>query len=293
MMTVKDSTQSLETRQKRSNSMKNNKYALGFKQSQETKDKRASSIMKKGVIDNMILNNELLSGIILSDGHLTKPESQFSTSHFGLSFNPKYRELGDVVSKELGKYDIKSTIKFYTRKTGISSYNLAGRRHPNMLLLRNFWYPDGVKIIPKDLIITPKSLAYAFMGDGTSRFTYKNLIVAVVLCTENFTLDDNLLLIDKISRLGVNFRIFKHRGKFRLICKRKNDVYRFMSLVEPHMLECFMYKVKYPLKIKKRHESLWITDATRNKCEIVNCNRTAKKGKSKCDYHVHNVLAIA
>ena len=45
-MTVEGSTQTLEIRQKRSNSMKNNKYALGFKQSQETKDKRASSIMK-------------------------------------------------------------------------------------------------------------------------------------------------------------------------------------------------------------------------------------------------------
>lgn len=52
--------------------------------------------------------------------------------------------------------------------------------------------------------------------------------------------------------------------------------------------------VKGSLKIKKRHhEPLLITDGIRNKCEIINCNRTTKKGKSKCDYHIHYVLPVA
>ena len=215
-------------------------------QSQETKNKRALANTKKDPINKSILSNELLSGIILSDGHLTKLESDYSNSRFGLSFNPNYKELGDIISKELQKYQIESSTRFHIRKTGIPSFNLMSKMYPSLTLLRNYWYPNGIKIIPKDLVITPKSLAYIFMGDGSSRFTYKNLIVEIILCTENFTNQDNQSLIEKIRQLGITFRTRNHKDSVRLVCKTKSDVRKFMNIVSPHMLDCFRYKVKLP-----------------------------------------------
>ena len=198
------------------------------------------------IINSSITKNELLAGVILSDGHVSRMKTDNCNPQFIMSFSPKFLEFGNVVKLELEKYNIKSTMKLYTRKTGISSYNLTSDCHPNLKLLRNYWYPYGVKIIPKDIIITPKMLAYIFMCDGTSRYTYKDLIVDSIICTDNFTFVENLMLADRISDLGVYFRVLNHRKSYRLHCKTKEDNEKFMKMIEPFMLDCFRYKLKFP-----------------------------------------------
>jgi hypothetical protein len=71
---------------------------------------------------------------------------------------------------------IKSTIDFikprarFINDRQINSGHHVSIRTPmyrNLFSERNRWYPNGVKIIPKDVDISPISIAQWYMGDGS------------------------------------------------------------------------------------------------------------------------------
>jgi len=226
--------------------MLGNKYNLGSKHTQKHKDNSSKGhmITISSPIKSIL---EIIEGLVLTDAHLSEPKTEFQNSRFQISIGWKFRPFAYYLQQLFSDHNIDTTMKTYTRKTGITSINLTTTRNTNFTKLHKKWYKNGIKIIPDDLEITPKSLAYIMMGDGYSRYTYKDKIVIIGLCTENFTIKENELLAKKIFKLGVTFRVCKHRKSVRLICKRKSDVSRFMGLIEPHMLDCFRYKIKYPI----------------------------------------------
>jgi hypothetical protein len=95
-----------------------------------------------------------------------------------------------------------------------------------------------VKYIPNNLedFITARSLAYWLMDDG-----YKTTS-GFYLCTESYTLDDNLKL-SKILKNKFNLEsgIHKHTNGHRLyIFSSSKD--RLLELVKPYLIQHFYYK---------------------------------------------------
>lgn len=190
--------------------------------------------------------DETIIGLLLSDSHLTSIPNKFRNSRFTISQSTKYEEMIDFITKYLNDLGFNTTKKSYMRKTGIWSTNLSSSSYPELTLLRKLWYPDEFKIVPRSLKLTDKSLAFWFMGDGTSRFTYKNFIVEVGFCTESFRLNDCLYLKSELERLGIKSRINRYKNGFRIYVKHKESVIKLMSLVKPYMIQCYYYKVKIP-----------------------------------------------
>lgn len=187
---------------------------------------------------------EIINGLLLSDGYLvdSKPNSSFEISQ-----EITHKDLVIKVSEILDEMNFGYSMKSKPRKDGID-YRLSSHRNEFWTLLRAKWYKGKQKIIP-DIELTPLTLAYLFMGDGSSSWT-ENGLVKVDLSTQSFTFSDNQLLKTKLEKLDLEFHITKHRWKnhlyYYLKTKKSINVINFMKLVDPYILPSFSYKIKVP-----------------------------------------------
>jgi hypothetical protein len=88
---------------------------------------------------------------------------------------------------------------------------------------RQRWYPQGIKIIPKDFKITPLSLYHWYIGDGS--FFQDHRERKIILYTNGFTKEDvdwvreQFLKID--VKFNLNLRKFKNYDKLYPILKTR------------------------------------------------------------------------
>ena len=78
--------------------------------------------------------------------------------------------------------------------------------------LHYLFYPNGVKIIPKNIfeLLTPIALAHMIMGDGSVKSH------GLDLCTDNYSIQDVIRLMNVLIikyRLECNLRLKKQNQK--------------------------------------------------------------------------------
>ena len=99
------------------------------------------------------------------------------------------------------------------------------------------FYPyNRIKVVPKALILDPISLAVWFMDDGSKTRT------SIYLNTQQFSNEDQLVLIGKLKEFGVfaSLNKDKHYHRIRLT---KNTVSVFVELIRPYLLPSMTYKL--------------------------------------------------
>lgn len=109
--------------------------------------------------------------------------------------------------------------------------------------LRQKWYPDGIKIIPKDIELTPLTLAIWMCDDGSNHAKHgRNLR----LHTNCFTFEDVNFLKEKLfSTFNIESRIKTYRNNQPELYIFSDSYATFMDLVIPHIVwNCFDYKNK-------------------------------------------------
>ncbi len=111
--------------------------------------------------------------------------------------------------------------------------------------LRNRWYPNGVKVVPADLNLTPVTTANWFMGDGLSSFDrrFQFTAVTVRLCTHSFSVEDVVALIGLLYSMGI-YATIGYNKRLPHINISQWSVDHFMDIVEPHIASSYLYKVK-------------------------------------------------
>ena len=114
---------------------------------------------------------------------------------------------------------------------------------------RYLFYPDGKKIIPKnisDLLTSPLSLAIWYMDDGTLDYRPKDHF-AFYLATHCFSVKDTYQLVKTLrENFGVESTVFNNliRGKrYSRIYIGTKGRERFLHLVKPYILNCFWHKL--------------------------------------------------
>lgn len=121
--------------------------------------------------------------------------------------------------------------------------------HEEIREMRNFFYPDGKKRIPDEIINVlkdPLSLAVWFMDDGTLDYRVKDHY-AFRLATYSFSQKENELLAETLDE---NFGVVATVQQ----SKMRNQIYyrlyigeegrdRFINLIAPHMHSCFTHKL--------------------------------------------------
>ena len=122
----------------------------------------------------------------------------------------------------------------------------------------NKWYPASnnyVKVVPTDLVLTPKTILHWFMDDGCAyrkyrpEFKKKTNEIVITFASESFTKEENEHLVEELNRFSLNSRTIKcptGTGWRIKIPQTKN--LDFLSLIGNPPIESLSYKWKYPEK---------------------------------------------
>ncbi len=189
------------------------------------------------------IEKQIIDGLILSDGYLTPaPRTRKSIMRFTL----KYREFAESIQVSLPSLSWGQIIErdTYDKRTGNAYHQIHLASHVDEYLThqRHRWYPDGKKIIPKDLNLTSTTMLWWYLGDGCLlKKKIRPKFRRLALATNSFSPQEVDFLIEKLTTL-VGDDVYPE-GKGIIISR--NSITRFASLVGSSPVECYAYKFDF------------------------------------------------
>lgn len=206
-------------------------------------------------------DDPVITGLLLSDAHLRSIKDG-QQSCFILDVKEENKEMIDFVAEYLTDFGIGSCIDRQLHNGRFWSIRVTSYRNFAFTELRKRWYKQNKKIVPYDIQLTEKCTAFWFMGDGTSSKNTSGR-VQVAFYTNGFMVEDIKILKTKLDFLDVPMiirsRVIKNCNPCHVMeISRKKDVIKLMELIEPYMLNCFKYKVKYPSTKEQQREVIKI-----------------------------------
>ncbi len=168
--------------------------------------------------NNTVKLIEIINGTLLSDASVRI----YKNKYYWYSLNARSPKFLKWVSKIFEKFKIPTyiTVNNKISKVFTLGFYINARKHKWLLSLRNKWYKKingkSIKIVPRDLKLTPTTLLFWYLGDGSLIRRKKDLsrIPFIVLATNNFLEEDIEFLIKKLQELGLNFYPVKYKSGF-------------------------------------------------------------------------------
>lgn len=200
------------------------------------------------------VQKQVIDGILLSDGYISK-QSGNKNCILKIKQKPSRKQYLDHVFQLLHPYGSAIRLSKSSKiesvqyvngkrtllhsKTEFCFYNeFCSKSHKALTDLRHKWYPKGIKIVPKDLNISPIMLAHWYMGDGSHMDKPRQIYFS----TDNFTNEDVDFLSSLINSLGFKTFLCQHYGKPRIYISAKFFT-NFMDMISDHICECMQYKI--------------------------------------------------
>lgn len=179
-----------------------------------------------------------IDGELLGDGCL-KAKNNYS-AYF--SYGSKHHEYIQYISKQLTAFGMKQvgkTHKRFHKDFGNISYDYVSKSYAELLPIREKWYPENKKIIPKDIKLTPLTCRQWYIGDGHLVHYGVNNKVYMTLHTNGFTVNDIDLLINKLKDLGFKSTRPKSTNIISISVKSAMD---FLRYIGGSPVTCYQYK---------------------------------------------------
>jgi hypothetical protein len=250
-MRNKGKKMSLETKKKISikTTGENNPF-YGKKHKKDTieliKNKRIKSAKERIKYTGIPIDQiSILEGILISDGSLNNPRNSFSTR---LTLGFKYKETLERIIKDLnhiqfGKISVSKRIRLVNEITG---YHCKSLSYGDLTEFKNRWYVNGIKRIDLSVKINPKFLYWWYICDG---YMTK---YGMCLCTESFTENDILSIIEKLKDYSIDSKMLKRK---RILISRKStiDIFRMIELERIEIQKEYLHKFEIKWEIKKEH----------------------------------------
>ncbi|MDI6807046.1 MAG: helix-turn-helix domain-containing protein [Candidatus Aenigmarchaeota archaeon] len=161
---------------------------------------------------------ELINGTVLGDASIRVDKNKYCY----YSLNAKDKNFLKWIKRLFENFNIPTyiTLNNATSKVFALGFYINARQKIKLLSLRRRWYKKEngktQKIVPKDLELTPMTLLFWFLGDGTliRRKNDPNRVPFVVLATNTFSKEDIDSLIQKLKELGLSFYPVKYKSGF-------------------------------------------------------------------------------
>jgi hypothetical protein len=176
-----------------------------------------------------------INGELLGDGCLWS-QSDYSAY---ILYSSKYLEYIDYISGTLEAFGIKQSGYIQKCKAGhkIYIYHYHSRNYSELKPFRNKWYPNGKKIIPEDLELTPLTLRQLYIGDGCLVKRHKwNPYIS--LATHCFTESE----LDFLINLFKNINIVARKDSQNRLNISTKSVKQFLNYIGSCPVECYKYK---------------------------------------------------
>ncbi len=199
---------------------------------------------------------DFLDGILLGDGNYSFNCKKAKKS-VKMKFNQisKHSDWTFYIKNELEKFNIKSKIytvpvtsRFFKKENRIITTNellsLETIGYIDLKKERLRWYPNDIKIIPKDInLMSGQLLAGWYMGDGSlANFTTRHRCIFYTNC---FTEDDvNWLKSEFYNKLNINATISCLKKKYFILnISQKTSITIFIDKIRPFIVDSFLYKL--------------------------------------------------
>lgn len=201
-------------------------------------------------LDN--LQHQILEGLLLGDGSITRRHNKSPRYSHGTSKKETLITILNLVKFTGNMYTYK-----YTYKNGeISEINvLTTHGYPQLKVYAKRWYPNGIKIVPRDLILTPTVCYWWYIGDGclSQKIQYgKKCTHVLTLSTNGFSDDDRNILIDlMVKHINIDYVGIEKCGR---LCLYSTDIPKFLSYIGKCANTEYEYKWNYitPSHYRKR-----------------------------------------
>lgn len=172
-----------------------------------------------------------IDGLVLGDACIQK-----TTPRLTQTFAKRYLEWAKIIKRDLSNFGISSNITLYDTfdKRTNKTYELAALQTLGYIQFKDFrkrWYPEGKKVVPKDLILFPYTIRNWHLGDGS----YSG--AQLKFATDGFDDVSILYLKKKLEELGFHPFISKRRIHFG----RKKERNLLLNIIEKLPL-CFSHR---------------------------------------------------
>lgn len=142
--------------------------------------------------------NLFINGLLLGDGTIVYTTNKKSCWYGHSDKNKEYLEW---LKYNFESFGIKcSEIKPHTNNT----WSLKTKSYRNFTIIREKWYPDGKKKIPK-IDLSPVTLFNWYIGDGS--YDKKSKSKKVVICSQ-FDENGKLLMSNKLKKIGITNSVY-------------------------------------------------------------------------------------
>jgi len=202
---------------------------------------------------------EVLDGLMLGDGNLRLDHinARFRIGKSGEEYMDYLRHISEILQeagvnvspgypKVSQKLDARGNRYAYCFLTTLSSPPLT--YHFWRWYMPNTYTRKFNKVIPWDLKLSPISIAYWFMDDGSTSWSKgPNNRVNLTLASDSFTRFENDRLQEHLKRVGITLGVQSNSiGGWHLASMNISRINEFLDIVEPYILPCYRYKVKRP-----------------------------------------------
>ena len=181
------------------------------------------------------LERSIIIGSILGDGYVRIMPGR-SDAFLEINHSIKAKEYVDYKYESLRRL-CESAPKERNTNDGRVAYRFFTKQHKELTDFYNQFYKNNKKIIPKDLILDPIILAIWYMDDGSKCRDHD-----IYLNTQQFSISDQKILLNKLRLLGIDARLNKDKKYFRIRIL-KTSIKTFMEIIFPYVFESMRYKL--------------------------------------------------
>jgi DNA-binding XRE family transcriptional regulator len=156
---------------------------------------------------------DIINGTLLSDASIRV----WKNKYYYYSLNAKDKTFLEWVKKIFEQFKIPTYIVVNNKVSNVFSlgFYINARHYLELLFLRDKWYKKvngkTVKTVPRDLKLTPTTLLFWYLGDGSliRRKNDDTRVPPIVFATNSFLKADVEFLCEKLKELGLSFYIVK------------------------------------------------------------------------------------
>jgi hypothetical protein len=193
------------------------------------------SVERKNTIHLTDYDKEIVEGSLLSDGCVTK---SYNAKNYRFVHSSICEEYVDFIKQELSfntgkqKRFAKDGVVLGKKCSCAAAFQLRTCSSPTFTEYRKRWYNNRKKIVPDDFILTPVNALHWYLGDGHLDNSH-----GIILCTESFTMQDSLRLIDRLRSVGIRSSMKKKR-----ILIPNKWVFEFLKFIGSCPVRGMLYK---------------------------------------------------
>lgn len=181
--------------------------------------------------------SDLLEGELLGDGFI----GMYSSCSARYAHSSKHEEYLIWLSKTfagLGLEQVGKINKRWHKKSKTFGYHYTTRYYPELVPLRQRFYPEGEKIVPKDLILTPIMARQWYIGDGRLSVSAERCSqISFSTCAFDKASIDYLL--KELRDKGFKVSHWPSSNKIGMSVKSIMD---FLDWIGPCPIDCYQYK---------------------------------------------------